>query len=189
MFRFRFPSFSRLNLSRPVAASSQLSDPRCFLELSSDSVLGSDYSASVSSVPFLPDFASQWLIRCTVSAFASTVFHIPSAWFPMLSSGFSYLASLFVSFRSSLFRSHSCSTGAYLRFRFDIFRFLSAHFRSLPFHFQLLGFLLLPFLLSTCMPCSGFLVSAVPLAFSSVSSSNPPGFPCFSSDYKYLAFR
>ena len=77
MFRFRFPSFSRPDISRPIAASCQLSDPRCFRFLSSASVLGSDYSASVSSFPFLPVSASQWLPPCTVSAFASSVFHLP----------------------------------------------------------------------------------------------------------------
>ena len=92
MFCFRFPSFSRPDFSRPIAASSQLSDPRCFRFLSSASVLGSDYSASVSSVPVLPVLASQGLPRCSVSAFASTVFHFPSAWFPMLSSSFSVLS-------------------------------------------------------------------------------------------------
>ena len=50
-FRFRFPTFSRLDFPRPIAASRQLSDPRCFRFLSSASVLGSDYSAS--ALPFL----------------------------------------------------------------------------------------------------------------------------------------
>ena len=45
--------------------------------------------------------------------------------FPCILSGFSYLALLYVSFRPSLFRSHSCSTGAYLCFRSGIFRFRS----------------------------------------------------------------
>ena len=44
-------AFSGLPLSRPVAASASLSDPRCFRALSTASVLGSDYSASVSSFP------------------------------------------------------------------------------------------------------------------------------------------
>ena len=46
------PAFSGLPLSRPGAASASLSDPRCFRLLSLASVLGSDYSASVSSFPF-----------------------------------------------------------------------------------------------------------------------------------------
>ena len=45
------PAFSGLPLSRPSAASASLSDPRCFRFLSVASVLGSDYSASVSSFP------------------------------------------------------------------------------------------------------------------------------------------
>ena len=51
--------FSGLPLSRPSAASASLSDLRCFRSLSVASVLGSDYSASVSSFPSLPDSASQ----------------------------------------------------------------------------------------------------------------------------------
>ena len=44
-------AFSGLPLSRPSTASASLSDPRCFRSLSVASVLGSDYSASVSSFP------------------------------------------------------------------------------------------------------------------------------------------
>ena len=51
--------------------------------------------------------------------------------FPVFVLGF-----LFVSFRPSRFRSHSCSTGASLRFRFrfssGLFRSPSASFRPLP---------------------------------------------------------
>ena len=67
-------TFSGLPLSRPIAASASLSDPRCFRVLSSASVLGSDYSASVSSFPSLPDSASQWLPQCSALAFAPSVF-------------------------------------------------------------------------------------------------------------------
>ena len=72
------PAFSGLPLSRPVAASASLSDPRCFRVLSSASVLGSDYSASVSSFPSLPDSASQWLPQCSALAFAPSVFPVLS---------------------------------------------------------------------------------------------------------------
>ena len=70
--------------------------------------------------------ASQWLPRCAASTHASTVFPVrPSlvshALLPVLVLGF-----LFVSFRPSRFRSHSCSTGASLLFRF---RFSSGLFR------------------------------------------------------------
>ena len=71
-------AFSGLPLSRPVAASASLSDPRCFRSLSVASVLGSDYSASVSSFPSLPDSASQWLPQCSALAFAPAVFPVLS---------------------------------------------------------------------------------------------------------------
>ena len=74
-----FPTFSGLPLSRPIAASASLSDPRCFRFLSSASVLGSDYSASVSSFPFLPDSASQWLPQCSALASAPSVFPVLSS--------------------------------------------------------------------------------------------------------------
>ena len=56
-------------------------------------------------------------------------------WFPILSFPVLVLGFLFVSFRPSRFRSHSCSTGASLRFRFrfssGLFCLLSAFFRPL----------------------------------------------------------
>ena len=107
--------FSGLPLSRPVAASASLSDLRCFRSLSVASVLDSDYSASVSSFPSLPDSASQWLPRCSALPFVPAVFPVLSC---LVSRAFSpgsrYSASLYVSFRPSLIRSHSCSSGAYL---------------------------------------------------------------------------
>ena len=64
---------------------------------------------------------------------------------------FCVLGSLSVSFHPTLFRSHSCLTGACLAsvplsvsFRFSIFPFFSAFFRPLLFRFRLLS---LPFLL------------------------------------------
>ena len=63
---------------------------------------------------FLPVSASQWLPRCSLPlslpGFPSSV----PAWFPMLPFRLLYSASLFVSFRPSLLRSHSRSTGACL---------------------------------------------------------------------------
>ena len=64
---------------------------------------------------FLPAFASQWLPRCSLSAFASLVFPVLSnlvsrVFFP----GSLYSAYLFVSFRPSRFCSHSCFPGASL---------------------------------------------------------------------------
>ena len=44
--------------------------------LSSASVLEPHYSASVSSVPFLPGFISQWLLQCSSLPFRFDVFHL-----------------------------------------------------------------------------------------------------------------
>ena len=65
--------------------------------------------------------------------------------FSCIPSRFLYLALLFVSFRPSSLRSHSCSASAYLRFRSGIFPFFSASFRPLLFRFRLLSLLFLPF--------------------------------------------
>ena len=72
--------------------------------------------------PFLPASASQWLSQCSVSAFASSVFPVlflPG--FPCILSRFRYSAFLYVSFRPSLIRSHSCSSGAYFRLSLSVF--------------------------------------------------------------------
>ena len=113
------PAFSRLPLSRPGAASASLSDPRCFRFLSSASVLGSDYSASVSSFP------SSSRLRLTVASsvlrFCFRFLGFPRSslpGFPCILSRFRYSASLSVSFRPSSLRSHSCSTSACLLLRF-----------------------------------------------------------------------
>ena len=83
----------------------------------------------------LPGSASQWLPRCAASPLGSTVFPVrpglvSHALLPVL-----VLGLLFVSFRPSRLRSHSCSTGASLLFRFrfssGLFRLPSAPFRSL----------------------------------------------------------
>ena len=75
-FWLSLSGFSGPSIPRPGAASFPLSDPRCFRVLSSASVLGSDYSASVSSFPSLPASASQWIAQCSGSAFASSVFPV-----------------------------------------------------------------------------------------------------------------
>ena len=108
------------------------SDPLSFVRFSS----GSGYSASVASFPFTSGFASQWLPPCSASALAFTVFPRSSQpGFPCFLSRFSYSAFLFVSFHPSRLRSHSCSTGASLLFRFrfssGLFCLLSAFFRLL----------------------------------------------------------
>ena len=105
-----------------------------------------------SNFPFLffPDFASWLLLRCCLHPFGFRLFPFRSAWFPVLRFRFSVLGFLFVSFRSSLLRSHSRSTGDHLLLSpsvlFPFPRFLS----SAWFRFLLLSF---PFLL---FPSSGF---------------------------------
>ena len=121
VFHFRF----RLSLGRPFhflsSASFPLSDPRCFSFLSSASVLDSDYSAFCSSFPSLPGSASQLLPRCPSPLSLPRLPLSLQPDFSCLPSRFLYLASLFVSFRSSLLRSHSRSTGAYLPFSLPAF--------------------------------------------------------------------
>ena len=56
------------------------------------------------------------MLRFFLSASPFSTFS--SAWFPMLLFRFPVLGFLFVSFHPSRFRSHSCSTGASLLFRF-----------------------------------------------------------------------
>ena len=100
-------------------ASFSLSDPRCFRALSTTSVLGSDYSASVSSFPFSSCF--RLTVAFPVLRFCFRFLGFPRSFlpgFPCILSRFRYSASLYVSFHPSLIRSHSCSSGAYLLFRF-----------------------------------------------------------------------
>ena len=135
-------TFSGLPLSRPIAASASLSDPRCFRALSTASVLGSDYSASVSSFPcfltpphsgFLSAPFSLSILR--FSPFSPAWFPVHSFPVPVLSFAVRFLSP----FPDSLPRP-------FLRcFSFEIFRFPSASFRQLSFHFRLLSPLFLPF--------------------------------------------
>ena len=96
-------------------ASSRLSDLRCFRFLSSASVLDSDYSASVSSFPFSSRFCltvASSVLRSHFRSFGFPRSLLPG--FPCIPSRFWYSAFLFVSFRPSLIRSHSRSSGACL---------------------------------------------------------------------------
>ena len=84
--------------------------------------------------PLLPGLASQCSLRCSVPLSVPCLF--PSSW--LISHPFirlSVLSSLFVSFRPSLLRSHSRSTGAHFHFRFRVFPLFSAFFRPLLFRF------------------------------------------------------
>ena len=104
------------------AASSRLSDLRCFRFLSSASVLDSDYSASVSSFPFSSRFCltvASSVLRSHFRSFGFPRSLLPG--FPCIPSRFRYSASLYVSFRPSLIRSHSCSSGAYFQLSLSVF--------------------------------------------------------------------
>ena len=135
------PAFSGLPLSRPCAASASLSDPRCFRLLSLASVLGSDYSASVSSFPFSS------CLRLTVASsvlrlrfrFLGLPRSLPPG-FPCVRPRFSVLsiAVCFLSpFPDSLPQLFLRCLPPALAFR--IFRFPSASFRPLLLRFRLLG--------------------------------------------------
>ena len=117
---------------------------------------------------FFPLPPHSGFFRCSLSALASWVFSVLSdlvsrVFFP----GSSYSAFLFVSFRPSLPRSHSCSSGAYLVLSLSVFplpiRFLSSASLPVPATWPLfLPFLFLPasasqWLLSVLPFCSRFL--------------------------------
>ena len=117
-----FPAFSGPSVPRPIAALLPLSDPRCFRFLSSASVLGSDYSASVSSFPFSSCF--RLTVACAVLRFRFRFLGFPRSalpGFPCILSRFWYLASLYVSFCPTLIRSHSWSSGAYFQLSLSVF--------------------------------------------------------------------
>ena len=107
-------TFSGPSIPRLIVASFSLSDLRCFGILSSASVLDSDYSASVLLFLFFPVPPHSCFAgappRLSPSRFPLSL----RPGFPCLPSRFLYSASLFVSFHSSLIRSHSRSSGAYL---------------------------------------------------------------------------
>ena len=120
--------------------------------------MDSDYSASVSSFPFLPDSASQWLPQCPALAFAPAVFPVlPCLVSRALFPGSKYSAILYVSFRPSLIRSHSCFSGAYLPISLPVFSVLpSVPFRSLPLPFRLLSLCFFLSALRTLRLTAGF---------------------------------
>ena len=64
---------------------------------------------------------------------------------------------------------------------FGLFRFRSAHFRSLLFRLRLLSFPVLPFRSSRCRLTAAFPVPPAPLSLPWLSADHPPGFPCFPS--------
>ena len=182
-------AFSGLPLSRPVAASASLSDPRCFRSLSVASVLGSDYSASVSSFPTsscLRLTVASSVLRSCFRAFGLPRSFLPG--FPCILSRFRYSASLYVSFRPSSLRSHSCSTSACLQLSSGIFRirsrFLSSADPLLPAtQPSASSFPFFPFL-----PHSGFPGAPPSLSLLRFPPSLLPDLSCIPSGFSYLAF-
>ena len=107
---FRLPHSS--GLSTPVSRGF-LFLPCILWFLSSPSPCTYGYSASCSSFQPSIGSASQWLSqRPALSSRILRIFPFHPVWFPIQSFRFCLFSSLFVSFRSSLLRSHSRSTGA-----------------------------------------------------------------------------
>ena len=153
--------FSGLPLSRPIAASASLSDPRCFRSLSVASVLGSDYSASVSSFPcflspphsgFLSAPLSLSLLRS--SPFSPAWFPVHSLPVPVLSFAVCFLSP----FPDSLPRPFLRCLPPLSLLAFSVPD--PTPFRSLTLPFRLLSLLLLPFCPLDLSPHSWLFVQA-----------------------------
>ena len=109
-FTFRLPPSP--GLSTPVSRGF-LFLPCIFRFLSSPSSCTCGYSASCSSFQPSIGSASQWLSqRPDLSSRILRIFPFHPVWFPIQSFRFCLFSSLFVSFRPSLIRSHSRSSGA-----------------------------------------------------------------------------
>ena len=185
---FRLPRSFLASLGFPVhgfnAASLPLSDLRCFRFLSSASVLDSDYSASVSSFPFSSCLRLTVASSVLRSLFRSFVFPrslLPG--FPCILSRFRYSASLYVSFRPSLIRSHSWSSGAYFQLSLSVFsaslplsfvRFFSASGYSALCFFRSVLPVSAPQRLPRC-PALAFAPSVLPLLSGLISHAFLPG--------------
>ena len=109
-FTFRLPP--SFGISTPV--SRRFLFLPCILRfLSSPSSRTSGYSASCSSFQPSIGSASQWLSqRPALTSQLLRIFPFHPVWFPIQSFRFCLFGSLFVSFRASLIRSHSRSSGA-----------------------------------------------------------------------------
>ena len=139
--------------------------------------------------PFLPVSASQRLLQCAPSAFASWFSPFFPAWFPVHSFPVPVLSvpvcfllpypdslpQLFLRCLPSVFTS-------------GIFRFPSAFFRPLRFHFRLLSTTVLPFRIFPALPHSGS--SGAPFLLSLLRSSPllPGWFPIRSFQVPVLGF-
>ena len=165
-----FPTFSGPSIPRLIAASFQLSDPRCFSILSSASVLGSDYSASV--LPFL------LFPVLPHSCFPGARFRSRFLGFPFLSGLISHAflpgscTRLYCSFPFALPVSlpqlfHRCLPSV---FTSGIFRFPFAFFRPLSSKLPATQLSVFPFLLFPVLHNS----FAFPVPVSSLASSVSP---------------
>ena len=157
------------------SASCRLSDLRCFRILSSASVLDSDYSASAFPFLLFPVPPRRCFPGALFPLSLPQLSSLSPAWFPMRSFPIPVLgfAVRFLSpFPDSLPQPFlRCLHPAYA---FCIFRFPSAFFRPLPFHFRLLS--LLRFLFpSSRLPLAVVLpVPIYPLPFRLVSHASLP---------------
>ena len=152
---FRLSASFGLMLPRPDAASPSLSSSAVFRPLSRPSVLGSDYSAFVSSFPVPPGSASQWLPQRRAPPFGFPLIRFHPAWFPVRSVRFSVLGLLFVSFHPSLPRSHSRSSGAHLPLSRSVFFPSRSFLSSVSVRFRLLRFPFLTFPFTPASPNGG----------------------------------
>ena len=165
---FRFPSAS----FRPLLFRLRLLGPLFFRSL----------------LPGLASSVASPVPRFFLSASPFSTFS--SAWFPMLLFRFPVLGFLFVSFHPSRLRSHSCSTGASLLFRFLASASFPGFSACLPVSFVPISLLLttqpsaLSFPLFPISPGSGSLGARPFLAVPSLSSSvGPVSMPSFRFRY------
>ena len=146
----------------------------CILRfLSSPSSCTCGYSASCSSFLHSIGSASQWLSqRPDLSSRILRIFPFHPVWFPIQSFRFCLFGSLFVSFRSSLIRSHSRSSGA---------RFFSPSSPPVPFRVcpcRSLPFVHVRFRASSTQPLLlPFPSSRFPLTVGTPVPIFPPFFP------------
>ena len=140
---------------------------------------------------FFPFSPSQWVFFG--APFRSRFLGLPRSFRPDLScplSRFLVLGFLFVSFRPSLIRSHSCSSGAYLVLSLSVF------FPFLPLSFVRFcsgsGYSAFCFFLSSFFPFPPlscfFGAASLPFGFLAFPRSFRPGFPCLLSWFFVLGF-
>ena len=172
-----------LPFSLPVFSTSV---PLSFVRFSS----ASSYSAFCSSFPSLPGSASQLLSRCPspLSLPRSPLSLRPD--FSCLPSRFLYSALLMVSFRPSLIRSRSCSSGASLMLSLSGFSLPIRFLSSASFPVLATWPLFLPFLSLPVSPSQRVFFGAAPRPFDllTLPRSFRPDFSCPLSRFLVLGF-